>query len=131
MSKQPRKYCKSQWEAAAYLHYRQIVLPSHVFSRRDQNLAFTQLEQRGQLEIRETKTSDSFVRSVISYPKVRRQSVCDESKSSLGCTFHVMVTSTKLIRLHTHHFRQPVWGIPILQFSNFNNDHVEIITILI
>ena len=52
-----------------------------MFSGRDQNLTFTQLEQRGQLEITETKTSDSFVTSFISYPKVRRQSVCDESKS--------------------------------------------------
>ena len=101
-----------------------------MFSRRDQNLTFTQLQQRGQLEITETKTSDSFITSFTSYPKVRRQSVCDESKSSLGCTFRAMVTSTKLIRLHTHHFRQPVWGIPILRFSNCNNDPVEIIIIL-
>ena len=97
MTKQSRKYCKSQWEAAAYLHYK-LFCPI-MFSGRDQNLTFTQLEQRGQVEITETTTSDSFVTSFISYLKVRRQSVRDESKSSLGCTSRAMYFSGNLNKI--------------------------------
>ena len=56
-----------------------------MFCSRDENLTFTQLEQRGQLRFTETLTLDGFIR--IFYAKVRRQSICDDPKSCISLIY--------------------------------------------
>ena len=90
-----------------------------MFFGRDENLTFTQLEQREWLRFTEILTSDGFVR--IFYPLCRSsKTIHDEFKSCMYLMYILcamyFINHFELYRSHSHHFIQCVWGIPILPF---------------